>query len=539
MKNYCFFLVLVSLLTYNSNLLLAQKNDAAEIAKAVQKLANTLKIVDAKYIKDVNVEEATENAIKGLLEELDPHSVYISSKDYKKMNESLTGNFEGIGIRFDIVKDTILVVSTISGGPSEKVGLMAGDKIVSVDGETVAGKGITDVDVVRLLKGPKNTKVQVGIKRKSVKKLLDFTITRDKIPIFSVDAAYMATPTIGYIKINKFAANTLQEFSRGLNELKAQGMESLILDLRGNGGGYLRTAYQLADQFLRKGQLLVYTEGRSYPKKEYFARSRGGFEQGKLVVLINEGSASASEIVSGAVQDWDRGLIVGRRSFGKGLVQKPFELTDSSFIRLTIAHYYTPTGRSIQRPYDEGRDEYYKDVSKRYDRGEMVDMSKIDMPDSLKFLTKVNKRTVYGGGGIMPDYFVPVDTSSNSEYFSQLIRKGVLNQFLIAHAHENNEKITKKHPTNQSFINTFKVENSLMEDLFTYAAKEGIERNDEHIATSRKAMETRVKALLGRYIYDIETYFQIINPESDAYKKALEILSDKTFDKMNIRYKGK
>ena len=366
-----------------------------------------------------------------MLEELDPHSIYIPREDLEDVNEPLKGNFEGVGIQFNIVKDTIYVVDAIAGGPSERLGIRAGDRIIGIDTENVAGVGFKNSDVMDRLRGKKGSKVNVSILRRGEPNPLEFTITRDKIPIYSVEAGYMATPSIGYIKVSRFSATTMTEFRSKLDELKALGMEDLVLDLQGNGGGYLRTASDMADEFLGDKKLIVYTEGRTSPRDDTYATKDGRMEKGKLVVMVDEGSASASEIVSGAIQDWDRGLVVGRRSFGKGLVQRPVMLPDGSAVRLTVSRYYTPSGRSIQKPYDEGVEAYQRERIERLAKGELSSVDSIHTTDTVKFFT-MNKRIVYGGGGIMPDVFVPIDTTLSSPYFGQLVRKGILNTYALA-----------------------------------------------------------------------------------------------------------
>ena len=394
------------------------------VQKNQRKFGRLLRLVDGYYVDTANVDKLTEKAIVHLLSELDPHSVYISKEEVDRMNEPLQGNFEGIGISFNIHKDTLLVTSIISGGPSEKVGIRAGDRILQVDGKNIAGTGIKNNDVFEMLRGEKGTTVELQVLRRNSDGLLDFSIVRDKIPIHSLDASYMLDDETGFIKLNKFSATTTQEFTEAVKDLRSKNMQNLILDLRGNGGGYLKTAIAMADEFLEPGKLIVYTEGKSYPRNYTYATETGSFEKGRLVVLIDEGSASASEIVSGAVQDWDRGLIIGRRSFGKGLVQRPIPLPDGSSVRLTIQKYYTPSGRCIQKPYDEGVEAYRKERLERYSSGEFFTLDSLKMPDSLKYFTQ-NNRIVYGGGGIMPDIFVPVDTSQTSDYFVDLSRKGV------------------------------------------------------------------------------------------------------------------
>ncbi|MBR9832254.1 S41 family peptidase [Acidiluteibacter ferrifornacis] len=502
---------------------------SAEQEKGIQKFNTLLSIVNYAYVDTVNNSQMVDNAIVAVLKELDPHSVYIPKDELQKMNEPLEGNFEGIGIQFNILNDTITVVSPISGGPSEKLGIQSGDKIVNIEGELVAGVKITNSGVADRLRGKKGSMVNVEIKRTGEKKLLSFDIERDKIPIFSLDAAYMATPEIGYIKINRFARNTTQEFDEALLKLKKEGLTDLILDLRGNGGGYLNTAFTLADEFLGDKKLIVYTEGLKQRRENYEATNRGNFEKGRLVVLIDEGSASASEIVSGAIQDWDRGLIIGRRSFGKGLVQKPFPLPDGSAVRLTTAKYYTPTGRSIQKPYEEGKDAYYKDIVNRYKHGELFSSDSINFPDSLKYFTP-NHRVVYGGGGIMPDLFVPIDTSLTSDYNSKLIRTGAYNQFILNYLDKNRKKLSNTYPTFKEYNSNFEVNNDLLEDFYTYAEKKkDIERNLEDIATSERLIKVQLKALLARNLFEVSEYFEVINELNEAYQEALKVLQNDEF----------
>lgn len=501
----------------------------------VVKLDNLLTIINYAYVDKVNNEKLVEDAIVGMLKELDPHSVYIPEKELKRMNEPLEGNFEGIGIQFNILKDTITVVSPISGGPSEKLGIQAGDKIIYVEDENVAGTGIKNSDVTRLLRGKKGTVVNVKIKRSSEEELIPYAITRDKIPIFSVDASYMASPEIGYIKVNRFARTTMTEFRTALDTLKRNGAKNLILDLRGNGGGYLQTAFLLADEFLGSGKMIVYTQGDKQKKEEYKATSRGSFENGKLAVLIDEGSASASEIVSGAVQDWDRGMVIGRRSFGKGLVQKPFPLPDGSAVRLTTARYYTPTGRSIQRPYDQGKDKYYSEINRRFKSGELVSADSIDFPDSLKFYTP-QKRLVYGGGGIMPDVFIPIDTSMNSDFNRNLIRRGVYNEFTLNYLDKNRKRMLKIYPNFITFKKEFELTEDLMDEFFKYAEKKNVEKNEEDYKKSKELIDTQIEALMARNLYNTSAYFEIINQLNDSFLEAMNLIQSDEFEKANLVY---
>jgi len=499
-------------------------------AEGVQKLDALLTLINYAYVDKVNNTEMVDGAIINILEDLDPHSVYIKEKDLRKMNEPLEGNFEGIGIQFNILKDTLTVISPISGGPSEKLGIMAGDKIVKIEGENVAGVGLTNRDVQDKLRGKKGTVVNVSIKRRGNKKLLEYEIVRDKIPIYSIDASYMAKPDVGYIKVNRFAKTTMKEFSQALDTLKEKGAENLILDLRGNGGGYLQTAFNLADEFLEKDKMIVYTEGLRQSREEYKATSSGSFEKGSLIVLIDEGSASASEIVSGAVQDWDRGIIIGRRSFGKGLGQKSFQLPDGSGLRLTTARYYTPTGRSIQRPYEDGKKEYYQELNRRFEHGEMMVVDSIDFPDSLKYYTP-NNRVVYGGGGIMPDIFIPLDTSANTELNKNLIRRGVYNEFILNYLDKNRRDYLKKYPNFQVFKENYKLDEEFIKDFFDFAAKKKVEKNEQEYNKSKELIHTQLKALMARNLYSTSAYFEIINTLNDSYLKALKILEGKDFEK--------
>jgi len=518
-------------------LLLFVSSSIASIAQeddfGTKKIESLLYHINRSYVDSVDNEKMVEDAIRGILEELDPHSSYIPADELKAMNEPLQGNFEGVGIQFNILKDTLFVVATISGGPSEKVGLMAGDKIMAVDGENIAGVGLENSDVMKLLKGPKGTQVDVAIKRRGSKKLLDFNIIRDKIPIYSVDAGYMATPETGYIKVNRFARNTTAEFQTALDTLRKQGMKNLILDLQGNGGGYLSTAKSLADEFLKEGDLLVYTKGRTFPKKESFATNEGGYETGKLIVLIDESSASASEIVAGAIQDHDRGLIIGRRSFGKGLVQKPVQLPDGSAVRLTTQRYYTPAGRCIQKSYEDGVDAYRKEKYERLEKGELSSLDSITYPDSLKFYTDHN-RVVYGGGGIMPDLFVPIDTTMGSEYYSAVVRSGIMNTFALEYVNDNRKSLKKEYETVRAFKNNFKMDDALMKKFMNYAEKEEVEKNPEEYEKGKLLTKTRLKALMARNLYDRGAFYEIINPIFPSFKKALEVMNSSEFEQLGL-----
>ena len=481
------------------------------------------------YVDETDEGKLVESAIIGMLEELDPHSTYSNAEEVKKMNEPLQGNFDGIGIQFNMAEDTLFVIQPVSGGPSEKVGIRAGDRITHVNDTLIAGVKMTTDDITRRLKGPKGTKVHVKVLRKGVDELLGFTIERDKIPVYSLDASYMMTPKIGYIKINRFGATTHQEFMDALASLKGQGLQDLILDLQGNGGGYLNAAIDIANEFLGAGELIVYTEGRRNPRREFFAKGDGKHQSGRVVVLVDEFSASASEIVAGAVQDWDRGLVVGRRTFGKGLVQRPIDLPDGSMIRLTVARYYTPAGRCIQKPY-ESVEQYNADLIERYNRGEMMSADSIHFPDSLKCSTLKKGRTVYGGGGIMPDYFVPVDTTLFTKYHSRLSNKGVLLNvhFQLIDAHR--EEWAKKYPDYAVFYKNFELDEAMMQQLIAEGEKEGVKYDEEQYRKSEPLIKLQLKALIARDLWDMNEYYHTINVVNESVKKALELLNRKRLD---------
>jgi carboxyl-terminal processing protease len=516
-------------------------------SETTDKFATLLQYIESIYVDSVNSKQLVEKAIIHMLEELDPHSTYISAEEVAEANEPLQGSFDGIGIQFNILHDTIFVVEPIQGGPSEKLGIRAGDKIVEVDGVNMAGIGVKNSDVLAKLRGPKGTKVKVGMARKGFDKLLYFDITRDKIPIYSIDAAYMIAPEIGYIKVSRFAATTTEELKKGIAELKEQGMRDLILDLQDNGGGLLRSAIEMGDEFLsdelpkdapksEKGKLLVYTEGRAFKREPFNTRSGlpGSFEKGRLVVLIDESSASASEIVSGAIQDWDRGVIVGRRSFGKGLVQRPVNLPDGSVVRLTVQKYYTPAGRCIQKPYDEGKDDYYDDYAKRLKSGEFFSADSIKFPDSLKYETRITKRTVYGGGGIMPDIFVPLDTSENSRYFSDIIRVGVQNDWSMSYANDNRQELLKTYPTMEIFAKNFILPKIEEDKIIQMAVDKEVPFDAKGYENSRHAIGIRTKALLARNLYDNEAFYYLINDLNPSAKKAVEILNSGAYDQIGL-----
>ncbi len=484
------------------------------------KLSNILNAIELRYVDSVNREELTEEAIPAILKKLDPHSVYIPAKDLQRANEPLQGNFEGIGISFNMLTDTILVISTIPGGPSEKVGLLAGDKILMVNDSLVAGKGIPDDKIVGMLKGPRGTTVNIKVLRKGTRDLLSFSIVRDKIPIYSVDVAYMINPSTGYIRINNFAMTTFDEFMSGLRELKGKGMTKLILDLRGNSGGIMESATLIANQFLKKGELIVYTKGRTQPRAEARATGKGEFDEGDLVILMDEWSASASEILAGAVQDNDRGTIIGRRSFGKGLVQEAVPFPDGSAMRLTVARYYTPTGRSIQKPYNNGFDDYFNDLNNRYDHGEFEVSDSIHFNDSLKFTTPGGK-IVYGGGGIMPDIFVPVDTNGISQYFLK-VRPSIY-LFALKYTESNRESL--KRFTEADELERYLDRQGLVKQFTDFTSKNGIATDYTGLRTSELIIHTQVKAYIARNILDNKGFYPVWEKIDTTLKYAIDFLN--------------
>jgi len=476
------------------------------------------------YVDEVDEEKLVEDAIKGMLEKLDPHSTYSNAKEVKSLNESLEGNFEGIGVQFNMMEDSLVVIQTISNGPSEKVGIVAGDRIVLVNDTAIAGVNMSKEEIMKRLRGPKGTKVNLGIVRPGIKDVLTFLVTRDKIPIHTIDAYYMIRPGIGYIRVESFGGNTYDEFMEAMNKLEAQGMKDLIIDLQDNGGGYLQTAVTIVNEFLSKGDMIVYTEGRKQPRREYFADGKDRQFNGKVVVLINEYSASASEILSGAIQDQDRGLIVGRRSFGKGLVQRPIEFPDGSMIRLTIAHYYTPSGRCIQKPYTKGNQkDYAKDIENRYKNGEFTNADSIHFADSLKCYTLREKRTVYGGGGIMPDIFVPLDTTKYTKFHRQLSAKSLIINANLKYIDENRKALKKKYKTFEKFNDQFEIPQDVVDGILQKATEADIKpTDDDELQQTLPYLRTQLKALVARDLWDMTEYFRIMNETNNIVMKAVE-----------------
>ena len=525
------------LLLVSAVLLIAQSITAQVLNEQTFKIGRTLGLIESFYVDTAQMDKLAEKAIVEVLRNLDPHSTYISAKDVKDMNEPLNGNFEGIGIQFNILRDSIIVIEPISGGPSEKVGLKSGDRILSINKEKVYGIAITTAGVRTRLMGPKGTKVDITVYRKGDKDILDFNIIRDKIPIYSLDAAYMLNNETGYIKLNKFAATTEKEFSSAVDSLRKNKMQNLVLDLRGNGGGYMMAATQIAEKFFSDQKLLVYLEGRKTPRQDYKSKGSGDLSSARVIVLTDENSASASEILSGALQDWDRGVIMGRRTFGKGLVQNGFYLTDGSMIRLTIARYYTPTGRLIQSPYDGGYDKYIENFYKRYTDGEMISADSIHLPDSLKYNTLVNKRVVYGGGGIMPDVFVSVDTTYNSTYFRKLAAKNVLNSYALDYFDKNRAQLTSKYRTFADFNTNFRLTPADIKAFIEKGEAEGVKYDEEQYNISENEMLLILKGLVAANLWQISEYYQIINQNDKVIDNALEVISDKSRYNTILGYK--
>jgi carboxyl-terminal processing protease len=490
------------------------------------KLKEVINYVEDNYVDTLSKKVLEEKAITGLLEKLDPHSVYISAEEFHEANDPLLGSFEGIGVQFRIENDTVTVINPVSGGPSEKLGIRAGDRIVKVDGKNIAGIKISTNDVMRKLKGAKGTQVRVAIFRRGAGGLLEFTITRDVIPTYSMDVAYMPEPGIGYIRLNNFAATTHDEVHSALETLKSEGMKKLILDLRGNGGGYLKAAIDVADEFLGSGALIVYTEGMNHKREVSKATADGLFEQGDLVILVDEGTASAAEIVSGAIQDHDRGMIVGRRSFGKGLVQEQLDFKDGSALRLTVARYYTPTGRCIQKSYKDGLEIYNNDYYHRFMNGELEHPDSIKFPDSLKYKTPKG-RIVYGGGGIMPDIFIPMEKDSTMQYYNQCINKGLVYQFAFNYTDRNRVQLMRFKDVGR-FEMGFTVSDAIYGEFISYADKKGVKHVGKDLTKSDRFVKTMLKAYIGRNILDNDGFFPILNTIDPGFLKAIEILKKGT-----------
>ena len=478
------------------------------------------------YVDSVNEEKLVEDGIRGMLEKLDPHSSYLTAKEVKAANEPLQGNFEGIGVQFNMAEDTLIVIQPVTNGPSEKVGIIAGDRIVKVNDTIIAGVKMPKEEIMKRLRGPKGTKVVLAIVRRGIQDTLTFNVIRDKIPVHTIDAAYMVRPKVGYIRIGSFGAATHDEFVESMNKLTKQGMESLILDLQENGGGYLQTAVKIAEEFLQAGDLIVYTNGRRTQRTEYKAKGGGLFTKGKVIVLVDSYTASAAEIVSGAIQDHDRGIVVGRRTFGKGLVQRPIDLPDGSMIRLTIAHYYTPSGRCIQKPYEKGKQkDYAEDMLHRLKSGELMSADSVHFADSLKYYTLKEHRVVYGGGGIMPDEFVPLDTTKYTRFHRELAAKSLVINANLRYVDQNRKQLHRDYKTFEDYLQRFEVPQSVIDGIMAEAEKQNIKpKDDEELQRTLPYLRLQLKALIARDLWEMNEYFTIMGETNDILQRALQLL---------------
>lgn len=506
-----------------------QKQEASDYEAALRKLYMAHLAVTSLYVDTVNVQKLTEDAINSMLKELDPHSSYTNAKETKSLNEPLQGNFEGIGVQYNMLEDTLVVIQPVSKGPSEKAGILAGDRIIAVDDTTIAGVKMSREEIMRRLKGPKGSIVELKVKRNGITDLLSFRVKRDKIPVSSLDAAYMVTPETGLIRISNFGAKTHEELAGALKKLQEQGIKNLILDLQQNGGGYLGAAIDIANEFLAKNDLIVYTQGRRTPYTEYRAKGSGRFLEGGLAVLVDEYTASAAEIVTGAIQDQDRGIVIGRRTFGKGLVQRPIDLPDGSMIRLTISRYYTPAGRCIQKPYEQGdKNSYNMDVINRYNHGELTNADSIHFPDSLKYTTLRKARTVYGGGGIMPDYFIPLDTTKYTKYHRELSAKGAILNTNLKYIDKARKKLQREYKSFAAFMKDYEVPQEELDLLYEEGKKMKVAPEDDaEREASLAQIKLQLKALTARDLWDMSEYFQIINENNESVRKAVELLEGK------------
>lgn len=478
------------------------------------------------YVDSVDENKLVENAIVGMLQKLDPHSSYSTATETKAITESLQGSFDGIGVQFNMVDDTLVVIQPILKGPSEKVGIMAGDRIVTVNDTAIAGVKMAKEEIMKRLRGKKGTKVKLGIVRRGISEMLTFVVVRDRIPVNTIDAVYMIRPKVGYIRIGSFGETTYDEFMNGIAKLKEQGMKDLVLDLQENGGGYLQAAVDIANEFLLKNDLIVYTDGRAYGRKEYRAKGNGNLLEGKVIVLINEFSASAAEIVTGAIQDQDRGQVVGRRSFGKGLVQRPISFSDGSMMRLTIAHYYTPSGRCIQKPYKKGdKKSYDMELDERFKHGELYSADSIHFADSLKYYTLRRNRVVYGGGGIMPDFFVPLDTTRYTKFHRQLAAKGLVINASLRYIDNHRAQLKSKYSSFDDFVTSYEIPQTVIDGIYDEGKKQKVEPvDDTERNNTTAALKTQLKALVARDIWDMSQYFQIMNETNDIVRKAVELI---------------
>lgn len=490
------------------------------------KLRYAGKIVESFYVDSINSDSIAEEAIRAMLKTLDPHSQYSDQEETRELTEPLQGNFSGIGIQFNMLNDTLYVIQPVAGGPSEKVGILAGDRILSANDTLISGVKKKNADIIKILRGEKGSKVNVKVLRPGQKDVIDFRITRADIPIYSVDASYMAAPGVGYVKISRFAEKTAEEVRDAVKELKKQGMKDLIIDLEYNGGGYLNAATELAEMLLNTDDMIVYTKGDKSPYKEYRAGAVKRLTDGKIVIMVDQYSASASEILSGAMQDNDRGLIVGRRTFGKGLVQRPFPFPDGSMIRLTVARYYTPSGRCIQKPYADGEDAYENDILNRLNSGELTNADSVHVNAAEQYKTLRNGRTVYGGGGVMPDLFVALDTTGTSSYSRDLLAKGVYNSFCVNYIDQHRKELKKLYKNEDLFVEKFTVDDQLLGQFRDYAAKEGVEFNQEGYEKALPTIKSIVKAIIGRDLFTQSTYYRVVNEDNKVYQQALRLISD-------------
>lgn len=508
---------------------------AQRMPEHLNKLFNAIYGVTAFYVDSVDENKLVEDALRGMIEKLDPHSSYTDPKETKEATEPLQGEFEGIGIQFNMKEDTLYVIQTIPNGPSERVGILAGDRIVSVNDTTIAGVKMSRTNIMKRLRGKKGTRVNVLVKRMGVKELITFRITRDKIPLHSVDASYMVNDSTGYVRISSFGLKTYDEMIAALDNLRDQGMRQVVIDLSDNGGGYLQAAVAMCNEFMRDGQMIVYTEGRSAPRSEAHAQGNGRYRDLRMAIIVNQYSASASEIFSGAMQDWDRAVIVGRRTFGKGLVQRPLNFTDGSMLRLTVARYYTPSGRCIQKPYKLGdRKAYSDDLLERAREGEYYHLDSIHFPDSLRYETLVNHRTVYGGGGVMPDVFVPVDTTEYTTYYRDMVAKGIVNQFVVNYVDRNRKELKSNYTSVKDFDNRFVLTDADMKKFIEMGEKDSVKFDEQKFKTSERVLRTMIKGLIARDIFaDQGAYSIIVNHHNRDLDAALEVLADKQrFDQL-------
>lgn len=493
-----------------------------------RKLLMSEQIIERFYVDSVNSDKMVQEAIVAMLKTLDPHSTYSDPEETKELTTPLTGNFSGIGVQFNMLNDTLFVIQTTSGGPSEKVGILPGDRIIQAGDSVIAGRKLPNSRIIKILRGEKGSQVLLKVLRKGSPEPIAFLVTRDDIPVYSVDAAYMADPTTGYIRISRFGEETEKEFEKALSDLRAKGMQNLIIDLEDNGGGYLQAAHQLASHFLEKGDMVVYTDAPKMGRSDFRVERAGDFRKGRLVIMANQYSASAAEILSGAVQDNDRGLIVGRRTFGKGLVQRPFPFPDGSMIRLTVSRYYTPSDRSIQKPYAPGDEEAYrKDMLNRYEAGEFSSADSIHLPDSLRYSTLRNRRPVYGGGGIMPDLFVPIDTTMYSTYYRDLVAKGIINRFAITYVDANRKSLRAEYPDGEAFDRGFTFTPEMLDEVVALGRADSVMPDSAMFEKSRPLIATIVKGLIARDLFESTDYFRVVNPAlSPSYRAALDLIND-------------